>query len=125
MCVMGDNPFGDYLERLARDRKIKDRSVRLTFPAKLSELTACHLLFIASNETARVGAIVRRTRGTPILTIGDTTGFAEVGVLVNFFLERDLVRFEVNVDEARRSGLAFSAKLLKLARIVRSPKETP
>jgi hypothetical protein len=125
LCVMGDNPFGDYLGHLARDRKIKDRSVRLVFPTKVSELTACHLLFVAASEAAKVRAIVQRTRGAPILTVGDTPGFAEIGVLVNFFFERDLVRFEINVDEGRRSGLAFSAKLLKLARIVHAPQETP
>jgi hypothetical protein len=125
LCVIGNNPFGGYLDRLARDRKIKDRSVRLVVAARMSELTSCHLLFVAASESDRLVSIVERTRGAPVLTIGDTDGFAERGILVNFFLDGDVVRFEINVDEVRRSPLVFSSKLLKLARVVRSPKEGP
>jgi hypothetical protein len=125
LCVIGDNPFRGYLERLARDRKIKERSVRLVLAARMSELTSCHLLFVAASESDRVAAIVERTRGAPVLTIGDTDGFAEQGILANFFLDRDVVRFEINVDQVRRSPLVFSSKLLKLARVVRSPREGP
>jgi hypothetical protein len=125
LCLMGENPFGDYLDRLARERKIKDRKVRLLRPAKPSELDACHLVFIAASESARTAAVVARTQGKPILTIADTPGLAQAGVLINFFLEQDLVRFEINLDEVRRSGLTFSAKLLKLARVVRSRQVGP
>jgi YfiR/HmsC-like len=125
ICVIGDNPFGDYLAHLARDRKIKDRPVWLLEPRKLSELDACHIVFIAASESGRVAAIVARVRGKPILTIGDTPGFAQGGVIINFFLERDLVHFEINLDEARRTGLTFSTKLLKLARVVRSGQGGP
>jgi hypothetical protein len=125
LCVIGDNPFGEFLDRLARDRKIKGRKVRLALPAKLSELDACHLLFIAASESDRVAAILARMQGKPILTVGDTPGFAQAGVVVNFFLEEDLVHFEINLDEARRTGLTFSTKLLKLARVVRSNRGGP
>jgi hypothetical protein len=118
LCVMGDNPFGDYLERLARERRVKDRKVRLLQIARVSEVDACHLVFIAASERNREREVVARTQGKSILTIGDTPGFAEVGVILNFFLEQDRIRFEINLDEARRTGLTFSSKLLKLARVV-------
>ena len=125
LCVMGDDPFGDYLDRLARERKIKGRTVRLLHPAKPPELDDCHLAFIAQSESLRIAAIVARTQGKPILTIGDTPGFAQVGVIINFFLDRDLVRFEINLGEAKQSGLVFSAKLLKLGRVVGPPPGGP
>ena len=45
--------------------------------------------------------------------------YAAQGVMVNFYPERNKVRFETNVDAARRAGLKISSHLLKLARIVR------
>jgi YfiR/HmsC-like len=49
---------------------------------------------------------------------GDIEGFASRGVLVNFVVERERVRFEVNLGAAQRGGFRLSSKLLKLARLV-------
>jgi len=57
----------------------------------------------------------------PILTVGDTTGFAEKGVLINLYQEERLMQFEVNLPAVKRSKLTFSSKLLRLARLVGSP----
>jgi hypothetical protein len=54
----------------------------------------------------------------PILTVGDSNGFATSGVLVNFYTSGDTVRFEMNETAIERSGLRVSGKLLKLARLV-------
>jgi len=52
------------------------------------------------------------------LTIGDTKGFAQQGVIINFYIKDEKVRFEINVDAAKRANLKISAKLLRLAKIV-------
>jgi hypothetical protein len=60
-------------------------------------------------------------RGKPILSIGDEPGRAEDGLLVNLIVDHEgFVRFEINLDVARVSGLRISAKLLRLARRVES-----
>jgi hypothetical protein len=53
-----------------------------------------------------------------VLTVGDTAGFAERGVLINLQRQDSRLGFEINLAQARRSGLRFSSKLLKLGRIV-------
>src|SRR4051812_4604637 len=58
LCVIGGNPFGDYLDRLARERKIKDRKVKLLLVGRSSELDPCHLVFVATSESDRAAAIV-------------------------------------------------------------------
>ncbi|MCH8052813.1 MAG: DUF4154 domain-containing protein [Planctomycetes bacterium] len=50
--------------------------------------------------------------------ISEVAGFASAGGTVNFFREEGRVRFEINIDAAKRQRLSFSAKLLKLARLV-------
>ena len=80
------------------------------------------MLFITSGERLRLRAIIERTSRRPILTVGDTDGFARAGVLVNFYLDKTRVRFEVNADAIKVSGLKVSSRLLKLARIVASEK---
>jgi hypothetical protein len=116
-CVVGEDPFGGYLDGLARDRRIKNRTVSISRRTASSDLGDCHLTFIAASEKGKVSGIVARTRGKPILTIGDTTSAGDAGVIINFYLTEDQVRFEINAEEAKRSGLKFSSQLMKLARI--------
>jgi hypothetical protein len=57
----------------------------------------------------------------PVLTIGDTDGYAQRGIMINMYLEDKRVRFEINAEAARTAGLRISAKLLKLAGKVYGP----
>ena len=62
----------------------------------------------------------QRLKGARILTVGEFGGFAELGGVINFISERNKVRFEINTDAARSTGLTISSELLKLAKLVKS-----
>jgi hypothetical protein len=118
VCVMGTNPFGTYLEHLIATRRLQGRPAELRPVSDPAKLDGCHLVFIAASERDRIRSIVKHTYGKPILTVGDTEGFASAGVLINLYIEDDNVRFEINVAAVNDSGLKFSSKLYKLARLV-------
>ncbi|HPA73163.1 MAG TPA: YfiR family protein, partial [Spirochaetota bacterium] len=52
------------------------------------------------------------------LHFADTPGFAERGVMINLFRSGSYVRFEINMDEVKKSPLKFSSKLLVLSKNV-------
>ena len=62
--------------------------------------------------------MIDRLRGLPVLTVGESEGFAAQGGCVNFYIEANKIRFEVNLQAAKQQHLRISAKLLALARIV-------
>jgi hypothetical protein len=116
--IVGTDPFGPHLEDLARRRTIKDRRIVVRYLDREDDLLSCDVLFVAGSEQKAIGEIVRRTSGRPILTVGDTSGYAEAGILINFIVEDNHIHFEINEQAARRSGLEIRAKLFKLARLV-------
>ncbi len=119
ICVAGKNPFGTYLNDMAAQVKIKGKPVEIHQIEQLTaELPKCQILFIARSEKERLADILKLTQDKPILTVGDTNGFAEDGVLVNFFASGNYIRFEVNIDRAEKSKLKFSSRLLKLAKLI-------
>jgi hypothetical protein len=77
------------------------------------------VLFIAASESGNLDRILGSIGNNSVLTIGDSPGYAEQGVMVNFYLEENKVRFEINREAAARARLGISSQLLKLARIVR------
>jgi hypothetical protein len=118
LCVMGDHPFGDYLAKMAKERKIQGRRIQLLRIGEVGRVGTCHLLFVSRSEDKRLDKILAATGDRPILTISDSTGFGARGVLVNFYRDGDNLRFEINVRAVDRSGLHFSSKILRLARLL-------
>jgi hypothetical protein len=123
VCVWGQSPLTSQLEQVLSRGRLKSRSVRLLQVESRDRLQPCHILYVASRDRAVIRGIVASTRGKPLLSVGDQPGLAEEGLLINLFLDAEgFVRFEVNLDATRLSGLKVSAKLMRLARLVGSRK---
>lgn len=120
--IIGENPFGSILEQIYSNQKIKDKKVEIRYISKINEIPGCHLLFISKSEKKALSNILSFTREKPILTIGDTKNFAERGVLINFYIFENKIRFEINELESQKSRLFMSYRLLKAAKIVNQPE---
>ena len=119
IAVIGKNPFGTRLDTIYSTRKILDKKVKIIYISNVNEIEGCHLLFVSKSKKNDFHKIISFTRNKPILTIGDTTGFAKKGCLMNFYTLDNLIRFKVNEKAVRESGLSMSYLLLKAARIVK------
>lgn len=119
-CVVGESGETPYLQRIAKARKLKDRrgQIVLVGPDRLDRLAGCNAVVIGAIDKKQLGLVIARTAGRPILTIADAPGAADAGAIINFFVEDDHVRYEINVRAAEDSGLVLRAKLLHLAKIV-------
>ncbi|HSE42218.1 MAG TPA: YfiR family protein [Acidobacteriota bacterium] len=124
ICITGTNPFGEYLTALARNVKIKNKLVRVRDVSRTEEIDSCNVLFISKSEASHLPAILEKISDRPILSVADTPGYAEKGVLINFYRSGNYVRFEINSAAVQKSGLRFSSRLLKLARLVDTPPLT-
>src|SRR5689334_12052726 len=118
--VLGTDPFGNTLDRIVEDKKVGTRGFivrRYKWNKDLKELKECKILFVSASERAHIDEIVDSVKGLPILTVGETPGFAERGGVIRFTLEDNRVRFEVNVEAAHQADLNISSRLLTLAKI--------
>jgi hypothetical protein len=122
ICILGNDRFAATLERVVDGKKMESHPFlieRLKSP-KDSKESACHMFFIASEESPRADEIIELLKRTPVLTIAEMPGFARQGGIINFVIEDSKVRFEVNVDAAKQAGLNISSRLLSLAKIVQT-----
>jgi len=119
--ILGTDPFGAIIDQIVQDKKIGGRGFvvkRLKWGADPKDLKECKILFVGASERIHIDELVQIVRGLPILTVGETPGFAERGGVIRLVLEDNKVRFEVNVDAAHQAGLTISSRLLTLARII-------
>ena len=113
--VLGDNPFGTALEETIRNKVIDGRTVVVKPIPSLSAATNCQILFISTSEKHRLKEILDSLRGSSVLTVGETDHFTEAGGMINFVLEGNKIRFQINDQTARGAKLKVSSKLLSLA----------
>jgi hypothetical protein len=113
-CVLGDSRLRDALERTVKDRKLSDHGITVSQVQLDGKLGACHLLYVSGVTLKQVEAIVAALRGAPVLTISEVDDFAQHGGIVQMFVENGRLRFDFNLEAAKRSRLQLSSKLLLL-----------
>jgi hypothetical protein len=118
--VLGDDPFDGLLEKAYADRLIRQRRVQVRHASRVDGLGTCHLLFVSGSMAPRLREVLARLRGRPVLLVGDTPGYGEAGVHLNFYLEQGKVRFELNQGALRESGLSASYLLQQVATSVQT-----
>jgi hypothetical protein len=119
ICVLGESPVQNALAEAVNGERIDDRKLVVYRYAAVQQMGHCHLLFIASSERKHLRSILRDPKTSGMLTVGETADFLEEGGAVNFRLEGNRVRIEVNMNAVEQRKLRISPKLLSLAQIVR------
>lgn len=122
LCVASDTPAADAVLKL-NDQTIRGRKIKVIPYTQESSLDASHILFIATQDRNLVQKLLGIARERSILTIGEFEGFTQMGGVINFFEERNRLRFKVNIDAAKRAGLTMSSQLLGSAQIYREGHE--
>jgi len=124
ICVLGPNPFGNALEEAVTGKTVEGRSFAVRPLVDPGPGCNCQILFVSSAERKRLRSLEAALKKAAILTVGEAQDFASNGGVINFKLENGRVRLEVNLDAAEQARLRISSKLLSLAEIVRSEKQS-
>jgi len=119
ICVLGKDPFGAVLDATLAGENIGGKSVVARRVAQAQEATNCRVVFISSSEEGRLKEILGVLDKASVLTVSDIPRFSQHGGMIEFVLQGDRVRFEVNLASTAEAGLTLSSELLKVAVAVR------
>ena len=118
LCVVGDDPFGSLLDSAVEGQHIDGRAIALRRLKAIGRDSGCHILFLGIADPQRAGQALETVRGEAILVVSDARSGAPG--TIQFVLKDNRVRFNIDDDMARGSGLTISSKLLALAVAVKS-----
>ena len=117
-CTLGADPFQGELERSLSGETIGKRPVRVFYVTRIAQAQDCQIIFAGADEGTQIPALLASLKNFPVLTVGETEGFAQHGGMIGLYLEEKKMRFEINLRSAETAKLKISAKLLALARTV-------
>jgi YfiR/HmsC-like len=119
ICVLGRDPFGRTLDSILAGETLDGKPLaakRISTPRDAGD---CRILFISSTEQDHLKEILDALDESSILTVSDMPEFSRRGGMIQFVLEGDRVRFEINLTKAETAKLILSSELLKVATSVR------
>lgn len=123
ISIIGKTPLFKNLEQIYSTQKINSKKVVVQRISNLYEIENSHILVIAESERKNLQNILSLTKNLPVLTVGESTNFAEKGVLINFYKENNKLRFEINETAVLKSPLQMSFYLMNSAKIIQPVKK--
>lgn len=121
--VLGEDPFGSYLDEVVQSEKIGDRALVVRRYHRVEDAGGCHILFVSRSNAGQLDRIMAALQGRSVLTVGDLDSFNRRGGMVRFVTEKGKIHLRINTDAAKEAGFTISSKLLRWATIVTTGKD--
>lgn len=116
--VLGQDPFGGYLEEIVRGEKINEHPLSVQRYNNVSEAKNCHILFVNFTKAADLKEVFAALKFQSTLLVGDASNFILQGGMIRFFTENSKTRIQVNLEAVKDAELVISSKLLRLADVI-------
>ncbi|GAA0240461.1 YfiR family protein [Rhodanobacter caeni] len=120
ICVVGDDPFGDFLENAVAGRRFGNHPFEVRRLDTLTPDANCQIAFLGHVPSQGVAQALEAVKGRSVLTVLDSN-VPDRGGIIQFVIAQGRVRFEIDTAAAARNHLTISSKLLNLALVVRPP----
>jgi hypothetical protein len=118
LCVFDDEPRLADIQSAVEGKLIGSRVLRVRLLSPALELQGCNIVFLSRYEGQHQAAVLGRLSGLPILTVGESANFLSNGGMIRFHLEKNKIRFDINLGASDLSHLKISSQLLLLASAV-------
>jgi len=117
--ILGRSLLTTFLEEERRElRALKGKPIEVLKLINLVQAERCHVLFICESEFDSLETIMDRLRNKPILTVGDTEGFAARGVMFNVVIQQNRLVYEMNLASLHTAGLSVESRVQARAILV-------
>lgn len=114
--VLGTSAFYNDLATLLNTKTVGSQRFEIKSFTNAESLTGiCHILFVPAENSALLPEVVKKLKGKSTLIITEKSGLAKQGSAINFVVENNKQRFELNKSNIEKYNLKVSTTLTSLA----------
>ncbi len=117
-CIMGQDSVAANLEAAVRGKSIQGHALVVMRAREITHLQGCQVAYIGPVRERALRDLFDTWMYPPVLLVGESSRFTEMGGMVNLAFTEGRVSFEINTAAAERAGLVFRSQLLRFARLV-------
>jgi hypothetical protein len=119
VCIVGRDRIGPTIDKLAANESVGRQSVRVLHDVSPSQARTCAIAYISVQDDDAIREDLDVLSDADVLTVGDAPDFLSDGGMIQFVLEKDHVRFAVNLNAVHKTHLVLSSQLLRVALYVK------
>ena len=114
--VLGTSSFYNDLTTLLNTKTVGNQRFEIkSFTSAESVSGICHILFVPAENSALLPDVLKKIKGKSTLIVTEKPGLAKLGSGINFVVENNKQRFELNKANIEKYNLKVSANLTSLA----------
>ncbi|MBL0129351.1 MAG: YfiR family protein [Flavobacteriales bacterium] len=112
--IGGTNLYQELIKQYST-RTIGKQPIEVRKLPRSVEVERCHILFVGKGELALLPEIYKRMKDKPTMVITEYQGALDDGAVVNFVKVDNLLKYEMNMANAKDHGLVVGLTLKNLA----------
>ncbi len=110
----GANLYQELIKQYST-RTIGKQPIEVRKLPRSAEVERCHILFVGKGELGLLPEIYKRHQGKPTMIITEYAGALEDGAVVNFVKVDNMLKYELDMANAKTHGLVVGLTLKNLA----------
>lgn len=100
-------------QKMAGNQKLEIRSL-----SSVEGASKCHIVYIQPDKGGELPDVLSKVKGKSALVITEKPGLAKQGAAINFVVQENKQKFELNKSNAEKYNLKVSSNLASLAIVV-------
>ena len=116
ITILGENTnLTNELSNIAKTKSVGAQKIEVNSYQTIGELEKPNILYITPDKSNLLADALSKFKGKGVLIITEKQGLAKVGSTINFIVEENKQKFELNKIAASKAGLNVGAGIEKLA----------
>lgn len=120
---VGHGPMGSVLQETLTGKFAGSRPIRVLLDPSSDEIIRCKIIYVDNLSSHEWREVLRLTGQASILTVSDSSSFADHGGMIGLVLNGDRVQLQINLETTQAAGLKVSSRLLSVSVVVHSKRE--
>jgi hypothetical protein len=116
--VYNEDEFYYTLTEVFKDKPIKGHIVKIITVKSAEQIRECNLCYISAKAKSEIRDIILKANTSGVLLVSGTTGFCKAGVHINFYIEDEKLKFEINEKTLGSAGFKVSYLLMQNTKII-------
>jgi hypothetical protein len=116
--IFGDSEFYNILKTAFENKTIKERKVEVYKISTIDKIGVCDLCYVMETAAIEIEKIMELANKEGTLIMGGTKNFCEKGIHINFYIQDEKLKFEINKRSIDEGKFKVSSLLLKNSKII-------
>ncbi len=112
--IYGDVNAFETFDRMIVYKKVGNQNIKIRKVTDYDQMNGCHLIFVANVNTVALDKIISLTKKTSTIVITQETNYLSKGSCLNFKVENDKLKIELNSAEILKRNIKIDSELLSL-----------